>query len=74
MLAILIVSISLGAFNNQIITFNYLLAQGEYRVSTLLVIFFTIGFLLGCIICALFYLQVYISLYKARRKIKQLKL
>jgi len=65
---------SLGAYNNQVITFNYLLAQGEYRVSTLLVALFTIGFLLGWIICALSYLQVYISLSKARRKIKQLEL
>lgn len=73
-LVILVVSMTLGAHNDQVITFNYLLAQGEYRVSTLLATLFAIGFALGWIICALFYLQVRISLARARRKIKRLEL
>jgi putative membrane protein len=35
-LAIFVISVTLGAQNDQQVTFNYLLAQGEYRVSTCL--------------------------------------
>ncbi|STH73410.1 inner membrane protein [Escherichia coli] len=35
-LAIFVISVTLGAQNDQQVTFNYLLAQGEYRISTLL--------------------------------------
>lgn len=72
-LVIFVISISLGAHNDQIITFNYLLAQSEYRVSTLLVLFFVAGFALGWIICGLFYLRVRLSLARANRKIKRLE-
>ena len=34
-LAIFVISVTLGAQNDQVVTFNYLLAQGEFRISTL---------------------------------------
>lgn len=37
-LAIFVISVTLGAQNDQQVTFNYLLAQGEYRISTLLAV------------------------------------
>lgn len=72
-LAIFIVSITLGAHNEQVVTFNYLLAQGEYRVSTLLATLFAVGFVLGWVICGLFYLRLRITLGRAQRKIKRLE-
>lgn len=72
-LAIFIVSITLGAHNDQVVTFNYLLAQGEYRVSTLLATLFALGFILGWVICGLFYLRLRIALGRAQRKIKRLE-
>lgn len=72
-LAIFIISITLGAHNEQIVTFNYLLAQGEYRISTLLATLFAVGFGLGWVICALFYLRLRIILGRAQRKIKRLE-
>jgi len=33
-LVIFIISVTLGAHNDQVITFNYLLAQGEFSIST----------------------------------------
>ncbi|WP_291968927.1 LapA family protein [Candidatus Symbiopectobacterium sp.] len=72
-LAILIISITLGAHNEQVVTFNYLLAQGEYRVSTLLATLFAVGFVLGWVICGLFYLRLRITLGRAQRKIKRLE-
>ncbi|MGM3162541.1 LapA family protein [Dickeya undicola] len=72
-LAVFIVSITLGAHNDQVITFNYLLAQGEYRLSTLLATLFAAGFALGWVICGLFYLRLRIALGREQRKIKRLE-
>lgn len=72
-LAIFIISVTLGAHNEQIVTFNYLLAQGEYRVSTLLAVLFALGFVLGWGICGLFYLRQRIAFGRAQRKIKRLE-
>lgn len=72
-LAIFVVSITLGAQNVQVVQFNYLIAQGEYRLSTLLATLFAAGFLLGWAICSLFWLRVRLSLISAERKIKRLE-
>ncbi len=72
-LVIFIISVTFGAHNDQVVTFNYLLAQGEYRVSTLMTVLFAMGFILGWIICGLFYLRVRIALMRAERKIKRLE-
>ncbi|WP_336982312.1 MULTISPECIES: LapA family protein [unclassified Cedecea] len=72
-LAIFVVSITLGAQNDQVVNFNYLLAQGEYRVSTLLATLFAAGFILGWLICGLFWLRIRVSLARAERKIKRLE-
>lgn len=72
-LVIFIISVTLGAHNDQVITFNYLLAQGEFRISTLLATLFGVGFLLGWVICGLFWLRLRVSLANAQRKIKRLQ-
>lgn len=72
-LVIFVISVTLGANNDQVVTFNYLLAQGEYRVSTLLATLFAAGLVLGWIICGLFYLRLRILLGRAERKIKRLE-
>ena len=72
-LAIFVISMTLGAQNDQMITFNYLLAQGEFRISTLLAVLFAAGFAIGWLICGLFWLRVRVSLARAERKIKRLE-
>ncbi|WJV60793.1 LapA family protein [Pectobacteriaceae bacterium C52] len=72
-LAIFIISVTLGAHNDQVITFNYLVAQGEYQLSTLLATLFAVGFILGWVICGLFYLRVCIALGREQRKVKRLE-
>lgn len=72
-LVIFIISITLGAHNDQVVSFNYLIAQGEYRVSTLVATLFAVGFLLGWAICGLFWLRVRLSLANAQRKLKRLQ-
>lgn len=73
-LAIFVISVTLSAHNDQVMNFNYIIAQGDYRVSTLLAALFGVGFILGWIICGLFYLRIRIALGRAERKIKRLEL
>ncbi|MFI8417004.1 LapA family protein [Serratia sp. NPDC078593] len=73
-LVIFVISVTLGAHNDQLVTFNYLVAQGDFRVSTLLAALFGTGFVLGWIICGLFYLRTRIALGRAERKVKRLEL
>ena len=42
--------------------------------TTLLAVLFATGFILGWVICGLFYLRVRLSLGRAQRKIKRLEL
>ncbi|SFM95675.1 putative membrane protein [Izhakiella capsodis] len=72
-LVIFIISITLGAQNDQVVTFNFLLAQGEFRISTLLATLFGSGFLLGWAICGLFWLRVRMQLAHSQRKLKRLQ-
>ncbi|WP_330981888.1 MULTISPECIES: LapA family protein [Enterobacterales] len=72
-LAIFVISVTLGAQNDQQVTFNYLLAQGEFRISTLLAVLFAAGFAIGWLVCGLFWLRTRVSLLRAERKIKRLE-
>lgn len=72
-LAIVVIAMTLGTNNDQVVTFNYLIAQGQYSVSTLLAVLFGIGFVLGWIVCGLFYLRLRLSLARARHRIKRLE-
>ena len=71
-LAIFVISVTLGAQNDQQVSFNYLLAQGEYRVSSLLAVLFAAGFVIGWLVCGLFWLKCRVSLVRADRKIIRL--
>lgn len=72
-LVIFVVSVTLGAHNDRVVTFNYLVAQGEFSISTLLATLFAVGFLLGWAICGLFWLRVRVSLAHEQRKVKRLQ-
>ncbi|WP_097161083.1 LapA family protein [Enterobacter sp. CC120223-11] len=72
-LAIFVLSVTLGAQNDQQVTFNYLLAQGEFRISTLLAVLFAAGFAIGWLVCGMFWLRTRVSLLRAERKIKRLE-
>nr|WP_244868729.1 LapA family protein [Photorhabdus noenieputensis] len=72
-LVVFVISVTLGSNNDQIVTFNYLIAKGNYSVSTLLAVLFASGFVLGWVICGLFYFRARLSLGRAERKIKRLE-
>lgn len=70
-IVILVISVTLGAHNEQVVTFNFLIAKGDYALSTLLAILFGGGFILGWLISGLFYLRLRLRLGRAERQIKR---
>lgn len=72
-LIIFIIAATLGVQNNQIVTFNFLLATGEYRLSRLLATLFGGGIILGWLIGGLFGLRNRFALISLQHKLKRLQ-
>ena len=70
-LAIVLVAITVGANNDQIITFNYIVAQSQFQLSTLVAILFGLGLILGWFIPGFFYLKLKIKNMALSRQIKR---
>lgn len=70
-LAIAIVAITIGANNDQLITFNYVLAKSELRLSTLVAILFGFGLILGWLITGFFYLKLKFRNMALNRRVKR---
>ena len=52
-LAIVLVAVTIGANNDQVITFNYIVAESQFQLSTLVAILFGFGLILGWLITGL---------------------
>ncbi|KAE9536706.1 LapA family protein [Ursidibacter arcticus] len=70
-LAIIIVAVTIGANNDQLITFNYLIAKSELRLSTLVAVLFGLGLLLGWLITGFFYLKLKLQNMALNRRVKR---
>lgn len=70
-IAIVIVAVTVGANNDQIITFNYIFAQNEIRLSTLVAVLFGLGLVLGWLITGFFYLRLKFRNISLMRQIKR---
>lgn len=70
-LAIALVAVTIGVNNDQIITFNYLVAKSELRLSTLVAILFGFGLILGWFITGFFYLKVKLQNVALNRRVKR---
>lgn len=71
LLALFLVALALGSQNQEIVTFNYLLAQGEFHLSTLLGSVFVIGFLIAWLIFGSMHLKSQLEIRKLNRKLKK---
>ncbi|SFC47886.1 LapA family protein [Pragia fontium] len=72
-IVILVISVTLGAHNEQVVTFNFLIAKGDYALSTLLAVLFGSGFIFGWLLSGLFYIRLRLRLGRAERQIKRLQ-
>lgn len=71
-LALFVVAIALGSENQEVVNFNYLIAQGEFKLSILLGIIFVIGFLVAGLFFASWYFKAQIEISRQRRQLKKL--
>ncbi len=61
-------TLALGAQNQQMVNFDFLVAQGEFQLSTLLGIAFGAGFAIGWLICGMLYLKTRFSRNRLSKK------
>lgn len=66
-------SISVGAFNDEVVTFNYLFAKTELRLSVLLALFFGSGFIIGMILTGIFFIKLKLQHTSTKRKLNKLQ-
>ncbi|MDG2957956.1 LapA family protein [Exercitatus varius] len=71
-LVIVLVAITVGANNDQVITFNYVFAQSDFKLSTLVAILFGLGLILGWLITGIFYLRLKFKNMALTRQTKRL--
>ncbi|ELX7502499.1 DUF1049 domain-containing protein [Vibrio fluvialis] len=71
LLALFLIALAFGSQNQEIVTFNYLLAQGEFHLSTLLGSVFVVGFLIAWIIFGSMHLKSQLEIRKLNRKLKK---
>ena len=70
-LAIVLVAVTVGANNDQVITFNYIVAQSQFQLSTLVAILFGLGLILGWFITGFFYIKLKLKNIALNRQIKR---
>ena len=70
-IAIVLVAITVGANNDQIITFNYIVAESKLQLSTLVAILFGFGLILGWLISGFFYLKLKFKNMVLARQVKR---
>lgn len=68
---VIIVAVTIGANNDQLITFNYIVAQSELRLSSLVAILFGLGLILGWLVTGIFYLKIKVQNMALNRRVKR---
>lgn len=71
-LALFLVALALGSQNQEVVNFNYLLAQGEFHLSTLLGVVFVVGFVIAWVIFGSLHLRSQLEVRKLKRQVKKL--
>lgn len=70
-IALFLIALALGAQNQEVVSFNYLLAKGEFHLSTLLGVVFVSGFVLAWIIFGSLHLRAQLKVKKLNRQLKK---
>ncbi|UUM31381.1 LapA family protein [Vibrio japonicus] len=71
-LALFLIALALGSQNQDVVNFNYLIAQGEFHLSTLLGSVFVVGFVLAWIVFGSMHFKSQIQVRKLKRQLKKL--
>lgn len=68
---LLALAFAVGSQNETIVTVNYLIAQSELRMSTLIAITLTIGILIGLLMMLLSWLSLRVQLVAVRGRLRK---
>ncbi|MCK6261993.1 lipopolysaccharide assembly protein LapA domain-containing protein [Vibrio sp. ZSDE26] len=71
-LALFLIALALGSQNQAVVTFNYLLAQGDFHLSTLLGVVFVSGFSLAWLIFGSLHFKSQLQVRKLNKKLNKL--
>lgn len=72
-IALFLIALALGAQNQEVVTFNYLVAQGSFNLSTLLGVIFVSGFGLGWLVFGSLHLKSQLQIRRLRKQLNKLK-
>ncbi len=70
-LALFLIALALGSQNQEVVAFNYLLAKGEFHLSTLLGVVFAVGFAFAWLIFASIQLKTQLQVVRLKKKLKK---
>lgn len=70
-LVLFLIALALGSQNQELVSFNYLLAKGEFHLSTLLGVVFVVGFALAWVIFASIQLKTQLQVIRLKKKLKK---
>jgi putative membrane protein len=71
-LALFLVALALGSQNQAVVTFNYLIAQGDFHLSTLLGAVFVIGFGIAWLIFGSLHMKAKLKVRKLNKQLNKL--
>ncbi|EEX92830.1 hypothetical protein VIOR3934_16476 [Vibrio orientalis CIP 102891 = ATCC 33934] len=71
-LALFLIALALGSQNQAVVTFNYLIAQGDFHLSTLLGVVFVVGFSLAWLVFGGLHLKSQLQVRKLKKKLNKL--
>lgn len=70
-IALFLVALALGAQNQEVVNFNYLLAKGDFHLSTLLGVVFVAGFALAWLIVGVIQFKSKMTIRRLNRQLKK---
>lgn len=70
-IALFLIALALGSQNQDVVTFNYLLAKGDFHLSTLLGGVFVAGFVLAWAIFASLQFKMRLKIRKLNKQLKK---
>ncbi|NOH96725.1 lipopolysaccharide assembly protein LapA domain-containing protein [Vibrio sp. 99-70-13A1] len=70
-IALFLIALALGSQNQSVVTFNYLLAQGEFHLSTLLGVVFVSGFALSWVVFGSMHLKSQLQVVRLKKKLSK---
>ncbi|PMH46784.1 hypothetical protein BCU68_01745 [Vibrio sp. 10N.286.49.B3] len=70
-IALFLIALALGAQNQAVVTFNYLVAQGDFHLSTLLGGVFVSGFVVAWVIFGSLQLKSQIQVRRLKKQLKK---